>query len=40
MTDIGMLPALEESRSTTTKSSITPEKTSTALAKMAGKHNT
>ena len=36
ITDIGVLPALEESRSTITKSSITPEKTSTALAKMAG----
>jgi hypothetical protein len=35
-TDIGVFPALEESRSTMTKSSITPEKTSTALAKMAG----
>src|SRR5690348_4138999 len=32
----GVFPALEESRSTMTKSSITPEKTSTALAKMAG----
>jgi hypothetical protein len=36
ITDIGVLPALEESRSTMTKSSITPENTSTALAKMAG----
>src|ERR1700742_1961475 len=36
ITDIGVLPALEDSRSTITKSSITPEKTSTALAKMAG----
>src|SRR5437763_5387173 len=35
-TDIGVFPALEESRSTITKSSITPENTSTALAKMAG----
>ncbi len=36
ITDIGVLPALEESRSTMTKSSITPENASTALAKMAG----
>src|ERR1700721_1535762 len=36
ITDIGVLPALEDSRSTMTKSSITPENTSTALAKMAG----
>src|ERR1700676_1289201 len=36
ITDIGVLPALEDSRSTITKSSITPENTSTALAKMAG----
>src|SRR5580693_805077 len=36
ITDIGVLLALEDSRSTMTKSSITPEKTSTALAKMAG----
>src|ERR1700722_17185346 len=36
ITDIGVLPALEESRSTITKSSITPENTRTALAKMAG----
>src|SRR3984893_3724403 len=36
MTDIGVLLALEESRSTMTKSSITPEKTRIALAKMAG----
>src|SRR5580693_1881360 len=36
ITDIGVFPELEESRSTMTKSSITPEKTSTALAKMAG----
>src|SRR5580658_3398932 len=36
ITDIGVLLELEDSRSTMTKSSITPEKTSTALAKMAG----
>src|SRR5271165_1881580 len=36
ITDIGVFPALDESRSTITKSSITPENTSTALAKMAG----
>src|SRR5580704_10176014 len=36
ITDIGVFPALEESRSTMTKSSITPEKTRIALAKMAG----
>src|SRR6516225_5528316 len=35
-TDIGVLPELELSRSTSTKSSMTPEKTRTALAKMAG----
>src|SRR6516162_11059746 len=35
-TDIGVLLELELSRSTSTKSSITPEKTRTALAKMAG----
>src|SRR6266849_10301417 len=35
-TDIGVLLALELSRSTSTKSSTTPEKTRTALAKMAG----
>src|ERR1700722_4883059 len=39
ITDIGVLPELEESRSTMTKSSITPEKTRTALAKMAGPSN-
>ena len=36
ITEIGVLLALEDSRSTITKSSMTPEKTSTALAKMAG----
>ena len=36
ITDIGVLPELELSRSTSTKSSMTLEKTSTALAKMAG----
>src|SRR5579875_1994059 len=36
ITDIGVFPALDDSRSTMTKSSITPENTSTALAKMAG----
>src|SRR5580704_6931409 len=36
ITEIGVLLALEDSRSTTTKSSMTLEKTSTALAKMAG----
>src|ERR1700692_3276631 len=35
-TDIGVLPELELSRSTSTKSSTTLEKTRTALAKMAG----
>src|SRR6266581_3648929 len=35
-TDIGVLLALEFSRSTRTKSSMTLENTSTALAKMAG----
>src|ERR1700750_1068908 len=35
-TDMGVLPELEPSRSTSTKSSMTPEKTRTALAKMAG----
>src|SRR5579863_7159637 len=36
ITEIGVFPELEESRSTITKSSMTPENTSTALAKMAG----
>ena len=36
ITDIGVLLALDDSRSTITKSSMTPEKTRTALAKMAG----
>src|SRR5579875_2204476 len=35
-TDIGVLPEFEDSRSTRTKSSTTPEKTRTALAKTAG----
>jgi hypothetical protein len=35
-TDMGVLLELELSRSTSTKSSMTPEKTRTALAKMAG----
>src|SRR6266851_6439472 len=35
-TDIGVLLELELSRSTSTKSSMTPEKTRTAPAKMAG----
>jgi hypothetical protein len=33
---MGVLLELELSRSTSTKSSMTPEKTRTALAKMAG----
>src|SRR6201996_5946992 len=39
ITDIGVLPELDDSRSTRTKSSMTPENTSTALAKMAGPSN-